>query len=106
MDETSSAEDSNGGLKDKLSGKKKFSKKEKEAAVYGGVGTLNLLALGVVGYWGWRKYKGGENGWKILGIAAGVWAGISAIEWASIRYVPLFTFPENSVCSSRVTFTS
>jgi len=93
VDETSSAEDtSNGGITEKLKGKKKFSKKDKEVAVYGGVGTLNLLALGAIGYWGWRRYKGGENGWKILGIAAGVWVGISTIEWATVRYVPPRSF--------------
>ena len=74
-------------VKDKLTGKKKFSPKEKRVAVFGGIGTLNLLALGAVGFWGYRRYKLGENGWKILGIAAGAWVGLSAVEWLSVRYV-------------------
>ena len=75
-------------MKEKLKGHRKFSKKDKEVAVYGGIGTVNLLCLGAIGYWSWRRYSAGtENGWKILGIAAGAWAGITAFEWLSMRYV-------------------
>jgi hypothetical protein len=71
-----------------LKGRKKLSKKDKEvAAVYGGIGTVNLLCLGAIGYFSWRRYSTGtENGWKILGIAAGTWVGITAFEWLSMRY--------------------
>jgi hypothetical protein len=88
-DETHDEEsEENGGLKEKLKGHRKFSKKDKEVAVYGGIGTVNLLCLGGIGYWSWRRYSAGtENGWKILGIAAGAWAGITAFEWLSMRYV-------------------
>jgi hypothetical protein len=73
-------------VKDKLTGKKKFSAKDQEVAVYGGVGTLNLLALGVIGFWGWKRYTtGGESGWKVLGMAAGIWVGVSSLEWLSVR---------------------
>ena len=44
--------------------------------------------MGAVGYWGWRRYGGGENGWKVIGIVAGVWVGISALEFAGLRYFP------------------
>lgn len=74
-------------VKDKLTGKKKFTAKDQQVAVYGGVGTLNLLALGGVAFWGWRRYTGGENGWKVLGMAAGIWVGISSLEWLSVRYI-------------------
>jgi hypothetical protein len=80
----------NGEIKDvkkKLTGKKKLSAKDKEVAMYSGVGTLNVLALAGIGFWGWRRYTGGENGWKVLGIAAGVWVGFSSLEWLSVRYV-------------------
>src|SRR5271170_454402 len=88
-DETHDEEsEENGGLKEKLKGHRKFSKKDKEVAVYGGIGTVNLLCLGGIGYWSWRRYSAGtENGWKILGIAAGAWAGITAFEWLSMRCV-------------------
>ena len=70
-----------------MKGPRKFSKKDKEVAVYGGIGTVNLLCLGAIGYWSWKRYSAGtENGWKILGIAAGVWAGITCFEWLSMRY--------------------
>ena len=86
--DTTSDEGVNGEVKkvkDKLTGKKKFSAKDKEVAVYGGVGTLNLLALGAIGFWSWKRYSGGENGWKVLGIAAGLWVGVSSLEWLSVR---------------------
>jgi hypothetical protein len=79
--EGTSEESSSGILKGK-----KFSKKDKEVVVYSGIGTLNLLALGGIGYWGWRRYSGGENVWKVIGIAAGAWAGLTAFEWLSVRY--------------------
>ena len=86
-DETHGEEEENGGLKEKLRGHRKFTKKDKEVAVYSGIGTVNLLCLGAIGYWSWRRYSTGtENGWKILGIAAGAWAGITAFEWLSMRY--------------------
>jgi hypothetical protein len=92
-DETHDEEsEENGGLKEKLKGHRKFSKKDKEVAVYGGIGTVNLLCLGAIGYWSRRRYSAGtENGWKILGIAAGAWAGITAFEWLSMRYVARFS---------------
>jgi hypothetical protein len=73
-------------VKDKLTGKKKFSPKEKKYAAIGGIGTLNFIVLGVVGYLGYRRYSKGENGWRILGIAVGAWAGFSAIEFLGVRY--------------------
>ena len=76
-------------MKEKLKGRRKLSKKDKEVVVYSGIGTVNLLCLGAIGYWSWKRYSTGtENGWKIIGIAAGVWAGITAFEWLSMRYVP------------------
>ena len=87
-EETSEAEDSaDGSLKEKLKVHKRFSAKDQQVAVYSGVGTLNLLALGAIGYWSYKRYTGGENGWKILGIAASAWVGLAAFEWLSIRYV-------------------
>ena len=88
--ETRSDEGVNGeikNVKEKLTGKKKLSAKDKEVAMYSGVGTLNVLALAGIGFWGWKRYTGGENGWKVLGIVAGVWVGFSSLEWLSVRYV-------------------
>jgi hypothetical protein len=75
-------------FKDKSKGRKKFSKKDKEIVVFGGLGGVNVLALGVVSYWGYKRYTGGENVWKIIGIAAGAWVGLSALEFLSVRCVP------------------
>jgi hypothetical protein len=75
-------------LKEKIKGHKKLSKKDEKVVVYSGVGTLNLLALGGIGYWGWRRYTGGENGWKVIGYAAGLWCGVATLEWLSVRYIP------------------
>lgn len=75
-------------LKDKLKGRKKFSKKDKEIVVFGGLGGVNVLALGVVSYLGYKRYTRGENAWKVIGIAAGAWVGLSALEFLSVRYVP------------------
>lgn len=94
VDETQEVEDTKddvesaaNGIKKKLSGHKKFSAKDKEVAVYGSFGTLNLLALGAVGYWSWKRYTGGETAWKVIGIAAGAYAGFAACEWIGVRYV-------------------
>jgi hypothetical protein len=75
-------------LKEKIKGHKKLSKKDEKVVVYSGVGTLNLLALGGIGYWGWRRYTGGENGWKVIGYAAGIWCGVASLEWLGVRYIP------------------
>jgi hypothetical protein len=87
-DETVDAEEANGSpsFKEKVKSPKKLSQNEKEVIKYSGVGTINLLAMGIVGYWGWKKYNSGENGWKVLGIVAGCWVGISALEFAGMRY--------------------
>jgi hypothetical protein len=74
------------GIKDKLTGKKKFSEKDKRVALFGGVGTLNILAMVGVGVWGYKRYNAGESGWRTAGIALGAWAGVSAIEWLGVRY--------------------
>lgn len=87
------AENSTGppsSLKEKFKKHKKLSKKDQKIAIFGGVGTLNLLALGAVGYWGYKRYSNGENGWKVLGVAAGIWAGVTVFEWLSVRYAPTF----------------
>ena len=85
-DESAPSRSKKDEVKDRLTGKKKLTPKEKKYAVFGGVGTLNCLALGVIGYWGYKRYTaGGENGWKILGIAVGAWAGLSAIEFLTVR---------------------
>ena len=56
--------------------------------MFGGLGGVNVLALGVVSYWGYKKYAAGENVWKVIGIAAGAWVGLSALEFLGVRYVP------------------
>lgn len=66
--------------------RERFSPKEEQLVVFSGVGTLNLLALGAIGYWSYKRYTGGENVWKILGFAAGAWVGLTAFEWLSVRY--------------------
>lgn len=77
-------------LKEGLKGHDKWSNKDEQMVVYGGVGGLNLLALGAISYWAHRRFAGGENIWKVIGIAAGAWAGISALECISMRYMPSF----------------
>jgi hypothetical protein len=86
-DDEADPESTANGIKEKLKGHKKFSAKDKEVAVYGSFGTLNLLALGAVGYWSWKRYTGGETAWKVVGIAAGAYVGFVGLEWLSVRYV-------------------
>lgn len=89
-EEAAAAAAANGSssFKEKLKkSSKKLSKKDKEIIKTGGIGVVNVIAMGAIGYWGWRKYGGGENGWKVVGILAGAWVGISALEFIGIRYV-------------------
>ena len=79
------AVDEGNGLKDKVR-HKKLSKREKEYVVFSGVGSLNLLAVGIIGYIGWKRYRAGENGWKVIGIAVATFTGISAVQYLGVRY--------------------
>lgn len=89
-------EDINGSLKDKLKRRKSLSASDECVLVYTGIGSLNLLAFSALAYWGWRKYtRDGENGWKILGFAAGAWVGLSAFEWLGMRYAPRILYDVN-----------
>jgi len=83
QDETDDANDS---PKEKLKRHKKLTHKEEQLAVFGGIGFLNACALAGLGIWGWKRYTRGDNGWKIIGIAAGIWVGITAVEWFGVRY--------------------
>ena len=47
-----------------------------------------MLAVGLIGYFGYKRYAAGENGWKVLGIAVGTFAGISAVQYLGVRYKP------------------
>jgi hypothetical protein len=93
----SDAADSNG-----LRGKRtrRLSEREKQVAVFGGVGSVNVLAVGLIGYFGYKRYAAGENGWRILGIAVGTFAGISAVQYLGVRYDPCsLQFSLSSFCS-------
>ena len=79
------AADEGTGIKDKVR-HKKLSKREKEFVVFGGVGSVNLLAVGIIGYFGWKRYRAGENGWKVIGIAVATFTGISAVQYLGVRY--------------------
>jgi len=79
------AADEGNGLKDKVR-HKHLSKRDKEFVVFGGVGSVNLLAMGIIGYFGWKRYRAGENGWKVIGIAVATFTGISAVQYLGVRY--------------------
>jgi hypothetical protein len=66
---------------------KKLSPKEEQLAVFGGIGFLNVIALAGLGFWSWKRLSRGDNGWKVVGIAAGLWVGINAVEWFGVRYL-------------------
>jgi hypothetical protein len=53
------------------------------------VGVIKLLSLGALGYWTYRRYLGGVNGWRTMGIAVGIWAGIAGAGWLGVRYAVL-----------------
>lgn len=67
---------------------KKLSKNDVQVIGFGSLGLVHVLAMAGVGYWGYKKYSGGGNGLKIVGIIVGACVGISALEIAGLRYRP------------------
>jgi hypothetical protein len=85
-DETGGPADEGNRLEDTMKCHRNLSEREKQVVVFGGVGSVNALAVGLIGYFGWKRYHAGENGWKILGIAIGTFAGLTAVQYLGVRY--------------------